>query len=189
MAALPNDLPPTFEPPEYLVIEIEGTENHPRLQEVSNFIYDLNLVYEISRIATDPRYQRYKFSRFIWNRNGRHLKDEDRLHVTSLHLGSPLFLQTAILLIPVATGAAWVLTQMAERIADWRPNREIKKLELEKLRRELQPAVPPQNVQETLRDRGALEYYERAAERLGENEIKITEMRFRIASGGPPGSP
>jgi hypothetical protein len=170
--------------PEYLAIDIEGKENHPALQEVSNFIYDVNLVYEISRMATDPRYERYKFSRFIWNRNGRHLRDADRLHVTSLRLGSPFLLETGILLvggaIGGAIGGAWGLLQMAEKIADWKPDREIKRLELEKMRRESQLATQPEELPKMLKDRGALEYYERSVKRLSENEIKITDVRFRI---------
>ena len=152
MAAGP-EIPLDVERPGYLAIEVEGNENLPTLQEVSNFTYDLNLVYEISRIATDPHYERYKFSRFIWNRNGRHLRDADRLYVTSLRLGSPFLLGTAVMLSAAAIGGAWGLLQMAERIADWGPNREIRRLELEKLRRELQ--APESNLSMRLKSEKA----------------------------------
>jgi hypothetical protein len=165
---------------EYLAIQIEGKEHLPTLQEVSNFIYDLNLVYEISRIATDPHYERYVFSRFTWNRTGRNLRDTDRLYVTSLRLGSPFLLETIIGLTAVAIGGPWGLVQMAEAIADWKPNREIRRLELDELRRKSRFAMQPEELPRKLAERGAWEYYERSVKRLGDNEIKITDLRFRI---------
>lgn len=177
-----SKMPFDLDPPDFLAIEIEGREHHPTLQDVSNFIYDLNLVYEISRIATDPQYERYKFSRYIWTRKGRHLKDPDRLHVTSLRLGSPFLLETGIMLGIAAMGGVWGLVQAAEKIADWKPNREIKKLELEKLRNEVYPPTKPKELTMRLQERGGLEYYERSVQRLSENEIKITDVRFRLES-------
>jgi len=184
MAANPLERPASREP-QYLAITVEGKEGHPPLQEVSSFIYDFNLVYEISRIASDPNYQRYKFSRFIWNRNGRYLKDSDRLHVVSLELGSPFVLETAVILVGGAIAGVWGLVQIAERIADWPVNREKNRLELEKLRRELNPGDQAENLPETLKGRGALEYYERSLQRVAENEIRITDIRFSVESSFP----
>ena len=171
MAADPLELPTSREP-QYLAITVEGKEGYPPLQEVSSFIYDFNLVYEISRIASDPSYQRYKFSRFIWNRNGRRLKDSDRLHVVSLELGSPFLLETAVVLVGGAITAVWGLVQISERIADWQVNREKNRLELEKLRRELNPRDQAEEFPEMLKERGALEYYERSIQRVAENESR-----------------
>jgi hypothetical protein len=179
MAADPLERPTSREP-QYLAIAVEGEEGHPPLQEVSSFIYDFNLVYEISRIASDPTYQRYTFNRFIWNRNGRRLKDSDRLHLVSLQLGSPFLLETAVVLVGGAIAAVWGLVQISERIADWPVNREKNRLELEKLRRELNPGDQAEGLPEILEKRGALEYYERSIQRVAENEIKITDIRFSI---------
>lgn len=184
MAANPLELPTSREP-QYLVITVEGQEGHPAIQEVSSFIYDFNLVYEISRIASDPNYRRYKFSRFIWNRNGRHLKDSDRLHVVSLELGSPFLLETAVVLVGGSIAAVWGLVQISERIADWPVNREKNRPELEKLRRELKPGDQAEELPEMLKERGALEYYERSIQRVAENEIKITEIRFSVEPSFP----
>jgi hypothetical protein len=186
MAANPIGLP-TSRTPQYLAITVEGKEDHPSLQEVSSFIYDFNLVYEIARVASDPNYQRYKFSRFIWNRNGRHLKDADRLHVVSLQLGSPFVLETAVVLVGGAIAGVWGLVQIAERIVDWPVNRERNRLELEKLRRELDSGDQAEQLPAILKERGALEYYERSIERVADNEIKITDIRFSIEPRFPSG--
>jgi hypothetical protein len=179
MAANPLE-PPTSREPQYLAVTVEGEEGHPPLQEVSSFIYDFNLVYEISRLASDPNYQGYKFNRFIWNRDGRRLKDSDRLHLVSLELGSPFLLETAVLLVGGAVAAVWGLVQISERIADWPVNREKNRLELEKLRRELNPGDQAQELPKMLEERGAPEYYERSIRRVAENEIKITDIRLSI---------
>lgn len=194
MATLPMS-PQSPELPEYLVIEVLGEENIPSLQEVSSFIYDFNLLYELSRIGADPRYERYVFSRFIWTRNGRHLKEEDRLRVTALRLGSPFFLQTALKIFEspgtlAGLGAAiWAFTQAAEKIADWKPNRELKRLEVEKVKKELGIRESPKDVELKLNERGGLEYVEKTIKRISNNEIKITDIRLRIASGNNQRNP
>jgi hypothetical protein len=184
MATLPRELP-TFPPPRFVTIVIEGSEDRPALQEVSNFIYDLNLVYEIARVATDPQYERHKFNRFIWNRNGRRIKETDRLYVTSLRLGSPFLLETILLAAAGAVPAIWGIVQIGERIADWKPNREKVRLEVEKLRRELDAPQRSEQLIQTLKERGALEYYERSVERLGESQIKITDIQLKVGSDRP----
>ena len=92
---------------------------------------------------------------------------------------------TAVVLIGGAIAAVWGLVQISERIADWPVNREKNRLELEKLRRELNPGDQAEQLPEILKERGALEYYERSIQRVAENEIKITDIRFRVEPSFP----
>lgn len=80
----------------YFLIRVEGKDDYPRVQEVSGFLYDFNLVYEISRLATDPKYSDYRFSRSVWYRTRKPLVEQDRLHVDRLQLGSPLIFLVAL---------------------------------------------------------------------------------------------
>ena len=66
---------------------------------------DFNLLYEICRLATDPQYGYFHFSNAVCFRNGRPLRDEDRLRVDSLSHKSPLELVTLVWIIGGAAGA------------------------------------------------------------------------------------
>lgn len=56
------------------VLRIRGKEPpEPTLLDVTSFLYDFNLLYEISRLALDPRYEQYRFSRYTYFRKGRPL--------------------------------------------------------------------------------------------------------------------
>jgi hypothetical protein len=75
----------------YFQIAIRGEEgDYPALIDISSFLYDLNLFYEYVRIVVDPKYARYKFSRFSGYRNAKHVEWEDRLEIQSLRIDSPI---------------------------------------------------------------------------------------------------
>jgi hypothetical protein len=86
----------------FFVIEVKGQGFAPALAELSAFLYDLNLAYEISRLATDPTYEGYEFSRSVWYRTRKPLREQDRLHVASLSLGSPLHMMDVLAATTVA---------------------------------------------------------------------------------------
>src|SRR5881628_258898 len=104
-----------FFPRRYFRIVLNGTdERPPRLLDVGSFVYDFNLVYEISRLATDPNYDDFKFQHYIWRRNGRPLRDEDRLYLERFRLASPLHLVAIVAAVPAAVGAVWGTVQIIE---------------------------------------------------------------------------
>jgi integrase len=50
-------------------IRIAGPDvSYPSLLDVSSFLYDFNLLYEITRLATDPRYSDFRFSNLMYIR-------------------------------------------------------------------------------------------------------------------------
>lgn len=76
---------------------------------------------------------------------------DDRLEIESLHVESPIALITIVAAAPSAAVTLWVLTQAFEKIANFPLNREIFKLQLDKLQKELQttPANVPLALPET----------------------------------------
>ncbi len=72
----------------------------------------------------------------------------ERPSVLAIHLGSPLELTLVFAAaIPSVLSSVWLMVQIAERVTDWRLNREKLRLEVEKLRTGLLPStkagVPP----------------------------------------------
>jgi hypothetical protein len=118
-------------------IRVLGQESEqPTLLDVSSFLYDFNLGYELARLATDPRYESFQFSHYALYRKGRPLKDDDRLRVISLSHQSPIDLNTILYGAPLAIGAIWGVVQIVEKISNWRLNREKLQEEIKKLHRE-----------------------------------------------------
>jgi hypothetical protein len=61
---MPTDF--TTEEP-FVRVRLLGSElSFPMLADVENFLYDLNLLYEILRLAIDPRYEGFKFSHNVF---------------------------------------------------------------------------------------------------------------------------
>src|SRR5258708_13590381 len=62
-------------------------ETLPRLVDVDAFLHDLNVLYEISRVATDANYDNYPVSQLTAQRGDRllvHIRDEDRLYMQTI---------------------------------------------------------------------------------------------------------
>lgn len=95
-------------------IRILTTEpKFPGLGDVTSFLYDLNLLYEILRLAIDSNYKDFQFSSRVGYRNGRtRLDNRDRLHIQSLRMDSPMdfvaFLQVFQLPITLTAIAAFI---------------------------------------------------------------------------------
>src|SRR6266478_531695 len=100
-------MPPSFTPDEpYFRLRLTGSEeSFPSLLDVSSFLYDLNLLYEISRLATDPKYRNFSFSNFVFYRRGRPLEGSDRLYVQSLSHGSPIVVVAVVTAVGGGLGA------------------------------------------------------------------------------------
>jgi hypothetical protein len=141
-------MPPEFNPNEaYFSIRLTaGEAPFPTLVDITNFLYDFNILYEIARLTTDPTYSHFRFSRFVFYRKGRPLELSDRLRIQSISLGSPLLILAVLGAVPTAVGAVWGLVQIADKLTNAPLNRRKLKAEIEKLEREnLLASTTPHN--------------------------------------------
>ena len=175
-----------------LVIRLAAeVRDPPNVGGVALFLYDLDSLYEIARLALDPAYRSHRLSRFALYRNGRPLAPADRLLVRSLTLESPLELITTIAV--AATAAAAVASavlaavSVVERVYNLRLDREKLELEVAKLRREeLQARLPldlaeePADPPSVLHAKGADELLETVARRLAGAPVRVTALEVEV---------
>jgi len=195
--------------PQLLQIDLRGDEDQfPLLLEVTSFLYDFNLLYEFLRMGLDEQYFGSSFSQYSWNRKGRPLRNEDRLRVVHLQHESPIHLVTVAIATPGAIAAAWGILQIVEKISNWPLNREILKLQRDKLRKELsagqaepacqaKPAVetegavqltpdllPSESSFQLQLERREAEYFvDRTANRLEHGVVRVKEIKVDIITG------
>jgi len=171
-------------------IHLKGEEDdYPLLLDVSTFLYDLNLLYEISVLATSNKYYEFNFSSFINQRNGRPLQKVDRLSVKSLKHQSPIDIVLTVSTTAAAIGGIWGLVQVVEKIVNMPLSRrklkaEVEKLELEnaekaELRRQL-AFEEPEKLELEMKNRNADTYFNNTAKRLEKSKIRIREIEVEI---------
>ncbi len=170
----------------YFRITLRGDESdYPAVSDISSFLYDFNLLYEFSRVVVDPAYEGYRFSRYSGYRNAKRVSLDDRLEIESLRIGSPIWLIMIVAAAPAAAMTLWVMTQTFDKIANFRLNREILKLQRDKLKRELwaapgnAPAELPESevsFREQLHAREADYYFGRVEQHLQESPVRIKEI-------------
>lgn len=167
------------------------TDPTPDIATVGLFLYDLDSLYEIVRLALDPAYKSYRFSRFSLYRNGRPLADQDRLLVKRLKLASPLEVFATVAAVGGAAttvaAAVWTLVQIVEKIYNLRLNHEKLELEVMKLQREaVQPRLPldlpdkPLSSEKILKRRAADGPLETLEKRLASSTVRITEFEIEV---------
>ena len=159
----------------------------PTLFQVTNFLYDINLIYELSRLATDPRYQNFRFSRYAYFRDGRPLRDADRLRIIKLTQESPLDLVLAGATAGgVVIGGIWGLVQIIEKVSNFRLNRQKLQEEVIKLRRENETANRPSHIMDeeeavaSIRMREAAPLIEGVGKRLSGSRVIIEEVEVSL---------
>lgn len=195
-------MPTDFTPEEpFARLRLLGSESSfPMLADVENFLYDLNFLYEIVRLAADPQYERFRFSHNVFYRRGRPLEDEDRLHVESLTLASPIDIHLVVnlnlgLAAGTVAGTATLISILAyaDKIAtllNLPLERRKLRAEVEKLERENAEAdlkAPSEDrmfetVTEKLSVRGAEHYADVAGRRLRESPVKLREVDIEIVT-------
>lgn len=120
-------------------LTVTTTESgEPEFRDVVNFLWDFNLLFEISRLAVDPKYEGFTFTNHVFQRNGRPLDRFDRLRLVELREESPLKLKTVATASAGAAAALWVLVQSAQTLQNWPLQREKLKLEVRKTQLEVE---------------------------------------------------
>ena len=185
-------------------IVVTGKESdYIALFDVVNFLFDFNVTYEIGRLATDPSHESFKFSRYIFYRNGRPLEYNERLFLKTLEHGSPTKLVTRLTATSLAVGSIWGCVQIYSKVADHPLEHrkliaEVRKVELEVQEMEQRQADSATSTESTnhiiapklegdgferfLYERGALQYFEQATNRLIKSPVRIEDMEIRIVN-------
>lgn len=153
------------------------------LRETVNFLYDLNVAYELARLASDRRYSDFTFSHNVWMRNGRPLEREAQLRVVTLRETSPIELIVAIGAISVsALTSIWLLVQIIEKAYNLPMARRKLVAETEKAERENRLAKkgedrnPEQHATELLHDSHAAPYLQNVTRRLSQSTVIVKEL-------------
>jgi hypothetical protein len=119
------------------VISLRGSEpDSPEFNDTANFLYDLNLLYELGRLAVDKKYEHFAFNQNAFRRNGRPLRSDDRQVLVRLKQESPIEIGTALAFVAGAPSAIWLLAQAFERLYNIRLNREKTRAEIRKINSE-----------------------------------------------------
>jgi hypothetical protein len=188
------------EPHFRIYIRTQEEEKVPMLLDIYAFLHDFNLLYEISRIATDPNYDYFFLSEIVFSRPDGlfiSMRDEDRLRVEKMTKESPMELVTVLAAVPIAVGAIWGIVQILEKVVNFRLNRRKLKAEIIKLERENSEATEklpsvhglehsvflfenPRFLRARLEERGAMEYYDAVAGRLINSKIEIVEIDIQL---------
>ena len=195
---MPRDFNPE-RPHFWIYLRGEEEEKFPLLEDMYTFLHDFNMIYEISRVATDPNYDEFPFPQLIYfGDNGLNIKirEEDRLHVESMSKKSPLELITVVAAVPATIGAIWGVVQIIEKVVNFRLNRrklkeEVRKLEIENAQNNFPPVVSepmdstflfenPRFLESRLEERRAIEYYRRIGDRLIKSKIEIVEVNIEL---------
>jgi len=175
----------------YIEITVRGEEEkYPLLADVNSFLYDFNLLYEFARIGSDPAHNKHNLSQYSWRRNARRIDQSDQLRVVRLRHESPLLLVTVIPAVAAAIGGLWVMVQTTEKITNWSINREMLKLQRDKLRlevaalerstQELPHAELPGPMVAKVRNDDVQVFLNNTANRLQLNPVRITEFDFKL---------
>jgi len=164
----------------------DDSDDYPTFSDINYFLHDLNLLYEFSRVIVDPKYRGYHFSRFFAYRNRQRIDDSDQLRIERLRQESPLYIAAVAAALPATAATIWVLVQIFEKLANFGLNRDILKLNREKLRRELALPLPPNEASITqmtresftrqIHIREAEFIYDRIENHLRRNPIAIREI-------------
>lgn len=135
---------------ESLQIRIIGTESRHTLLEFSRLLYHLDLVYEISRLATDDTYRKYKFPEQTFRRFVSPLEPNDQMILSRVRHESPwelsVLLHDPVALLTGGLGALWLFVQCLEKLSTLGLNRRKLKFEIDKLKLEAAKlrSEPPQ---------------------------------------------
>jgi hypothetical protein len=191
---------------EMTLIADEGT--YPALADINYFLHDFNLLYEITRIKEDPYYRAFPLNRFFFYRNRNRIEPEDQLYVATISQQSPL-LTTVITAATLAGAKAFEsFVSGIERLYNLPQNHELKKLEVEKMRKELanipegrqrpqgvlphgnriaKPiAHPKEPVGKEEKEYDVIEISEKIEQRLGKNPVHIRTVTTRYLKRLPP---
>ena len=153
---------------------------YPFFLSVSSLFYDLELAHDLGVLVTYMAYDSYKFGQDFWTRNGRPLEVAQRLRTFEIVKQSPLVLELVI----TAAGGVWALTQIIDKVVNWKLNRNKLELEVAKLRKEnalkdMEILDRRLTLEEAIQKRNAERIYEVLITRLSESDLRLVDLDLR----------
>jgi hypothetical protein len=176
---------------QYLRVRLSGVEDaFPTLLDVSGFLYDFNLLYEFMRLSVDPAHHDFRFSQYAYYRNGRPLKDNERLHVESLRMGSPIVLSAVVAIVSEAIVVVGAVVGIVERVQNASLNKRKLRAEVEKLERENRGELGTSlsqafegdvdTVRRLVRIRESEHFVDGAGRRLEKSLVRVKEIEIEV---------
>ncbi len=177
-------------PPFFEVSIRSGHGIAPTLFDVTNFLYDLNVGYEIARLAVDNRYEEFRFSHNLFFRRGRPLANADRLRTVRLSLESPFEMVVAVTAVGAATAVVWGIVRLVEKAVTLPATIRKARADAEKAEAEAREAR--ERVGQDLGSAGETAFHRRllyreaepffraTQQRLSENGIVVEEVTIRL---------
>ena len=152
-------------------------ERYPLFLSVSSLFTDLLLTHDLAVLLSYPEYADYTFGSPFWTRRGRPIEPEHQLRTVTILKQSPLVLEILV----SAVGGIWALTQICDKVANWKLNRrklelEVGKLVQESAIRETELQQKQMALEESLARRDAIRIYEVLVARLNASEFKLTNL-------------
>jgi hypothetical protein len=164
-------------------LTLTASEETQFLTDLLNFLYDFNLFYEISRLGTDPEYGGFRPSPWMFTRNRRTLRPEDRLEVDVLSQESPTKLIARITCTAAAITALGTLVRLPLAPLEYEKLQlEIRTLRLDYERRakELgQPVSPPSHTDDVIQE-NAEHALHQTVYRMERSPVRIEEVGVRL---------
>ncbi len=144
------------------------------LLDTTSLLYDLELLYDLSVIITEPIYSDYRFSRFFWYRNARRIKPPHRLRTLRIIKDSPLELTC---IIPLGTFLLTFLTLCLIYVdGNERLTREANKRLSEISKEKIDINARIAEIDREIQARGADDILERIGKNLKGNPNKLLEV-------------
>lgn len=116
-------------------IRITAVEEVPlELGKLTAFLYDLVLLHDrLILILSDEYDYRHHLTFFFYRRTGRPIRKSDRLQVKLITKESPFSIELIIPAAVAVAGLGWTLVKIIEKLADWKEDRAIKRLQKQNL--------------------------------------------------------
>ena len=162
-----------------------GDEAKVTIETLSSFLYDLNLLNDCLALALIDEYSNYNFSQFFYYRKGRPLKKEHKLYLNKINHNSPLGLEVIIPLAASAAGIPWLILQSAQKIRNWKLERqkleiEVQKAELDLNEKKAKLVNEQLDIEEKLLKREALQTYNNILKRIENHPFFAVYVEIEI---------
>jgi hypothetical protein len=180
---LPMALPPVYELE--VVIQNRDDDYLFTFDDFINFSHDLNLLYEFTRLVFDSKYEGYKFSAASLRSDPWSVSREDRLNLYRITQESPITMLLLLGAMPSTATAIWVLTQIIDKIYNFRLDHQIRMLQRDKLMQELTTTPVPapfpdeRTVQRQIGSRRATRYIRDLEEKIAASPIRILQFEVK----------